>query len=196
MTPIDDLLVEIFDGRRGPLYAEFAEWLRASRRFQAFAAEYRTKTRAKLRNAQGSEGVKDVRAEVEVRRVRDAELDPGERNALVFKLATAICDKVGQMPPGMLNFLWLTAESDISEFHLGAAGLLLRRAYEEKADAFFAGRGFSDAADFLKQYQRLAGVILSRAAAVMWLNPLARHAPPPEIVRALRRAASEQPENG
>lgn len=231
MTSIDDLLAEIFDGKRGPLYAEFATWLRVSRRFQAFATDYRTKIRAKLKNARDAEGLKDARAEleaaalllreksfaleyekyassgargpdftvtfkthtpfnVEVRRVRGAEFDPVDESGQTAKLMAVLCDKVGQMPPGVLNFLWLTADRDMSEPQLIAAGLLLRQLYEAKAEYYFVGRGFAGAADFLKQYQRLAGVILRRGAAEVWLNPLTLQKPPPEIVRTLRRAAS------
>lgn len=231
MTPTDDLLAEIFDGSRGPLYGEFAAWLRASRRFQAFATEYRTKIRAKLKNARDAEGLKDARAEleaaalllreksfaleyekyatsggrgpdftvtfkthtpvnIEVRRVRAA--DPARQAA---RLVAVLCDKVGQMPPGTLNLLWLTAERDLSEAQLAAVGLTLRQLAEGKADPFFAARGFEGAADFLKQYQRLAGVVLRQREAEVWLNPLARHKVPPEIVRALHRAATGVIEN-
>ena len=237
MMSIDDLLAEIFDGKRGPLYAEFAAWLRASRRFQAFAAEYRTKIRAKLRNAANAEGLKDARAEleaaalllreksfaleyekylasgargpdltvtfkthtlfnIEVRRMRAVEFDLADTAGQANKLVAVLRDKAGQMPPGALNFLWLTGGRAVSEQHLAAAGALLRQLGESKADSFFAGRGFEGAADFLRQYQRLAGVVLRQEEAAVWLNPLARLKPPPEILRALLRAASGKSENG
>lgn len=236
MTPTDDLLAEIFDGSRGPLYGEFAAWLRASRRFQAFATEYRTKIRAKLKNARDAEGLKDARAEleaaalllreksfaleyekyatsggrgpdftvtfkthtpvnIEVRRVRAADFDAADPARQAARLVAVLCDKVGQMPPGTLNLLWLTAERDLSEAQLAAVGLTLRQLAEGKADPFFAARGFNDAVDFLRQYQWLAGVVLRQREAEVWLNPLARHKVPPEIIRALRHAASGAAEN-
>lgn len=65
MSTVDDLLGDIFGDDRPPLYTEFEGWLRASRRFQAFAGDYQTKIRAKLRRAAGAEGHDDVRAELE-----------------------------------------------------------------------------------------------------------------------------------
>ena len=65
MPPIDDLLGDIFGEARPAFYGEFEGWLRASRRFQTFAGDYRSKIRAKLRRAAGAEGHDDVRAELE-----------------------------------------------------------------------------------------------------------------------------------
>jgi hypothetical protein len=65
MAPLDDLLAEIFGGRRGPLCYELEEWLRASRRFEAFVTAHRAKIRAKLKYARDTEGGLDVCAELE-----------------------------------------------------------------------------------------------------------------------------------
>ena len=234
MSAIDDLLAEIFDGRRGPLYRDFDAWLRASRRFQAFATEYRSKIRAKLKNARNGEGIMDLAAEletaallltepsfaleyekytasrergpdytvtfkshtsfnVEVRRLRNSE--PGEKDppAQAMKLIAVLCDKAGQMPSGILNVLWLTAEGGVGEAQLSAAVTLLRDLAEHRADDFFVHRGFESATGFLKQYQRLGVIALGQPDALIWSNPLARHKAPPDIVKALRRATSAKP---
>lgn len=65
MAAIDDLLDDIFAGERPAFYSEFEGWVRGSRRFQAFAAAYETKIRAKLSRAGDEATVDDVRAELE-----------------------------------------------------------------------------------------------------------------------------------
>ncbi|MFN8563951.1 MAG: hypothetical protein U0703_20565 [Anaerolineae bacterium] len=229
MPPLDDLIDDIFDGRQPALYAEFAGWARASRRFKAFATTYRGKIRAKLRNARDEAGLLDLRAEleaaalllrderfaleyekhaasggrspdftvtfrtntpfnVEVRRVRSAELSDADAESRSGKLMAVLCDKVGQMPPGVVNLLWLTADGALDEADLSRAAVTLRQLAEGKAQDFFARRGFASAADFLKQYRQLSGVVLHQPGAnVVWLNSLARHKAPPEIVTAIRR---------
>ena len=229
MTPLDDLMNDIFDGKKPALYPEFEGWLRASRRFKAFATTYRAKIRAKLKNVRDEEAMKDVRLEletaalllheerftleyekyaafkqrgpdfsvtfkthtpfnIEVRRIRSVELESADTEARIGKLMNVLCDKVGQMPPSIINLLWLFAEHSLSEADLNDAMLTLRQLAERKTEDFFARRGFASAADFLKQYHRLSGTILRQAGANrLWLNPLARHNVPPEIVTAIQR---------
>jgi len=229
MAPLDDLLDDIFDGKRPPLYPEFEGWVRGSRRFKAFAVRYRGKIRAKLKNARDEGGLSDVRAEletaarllrddrftleyekyaasrqrgpdftvtfkthtpfnVEVRRVRSLELNAEDAEARTAKLMAVLCDKVGQMPPGIVNLLWLIAEDDVSDTDLTRAATTLRQLAERKTEDFFMRRGFESAAHFLKQYRLLSGIVLRQSGEhVFWLNSLARHKAPPEIVNAIQR---------
>jgi hypothetical protein len=229
MTALDDLLDEIFDGKKPALYPEFEEWVRGSRRFKAFATSYRGKIRAKLKNVRDEAGMKDLRAEletaalllreerftleyekyaaskqrgpdftvtfkthtpfnVEVRRIRSVELDDSDTEARLGKLMAVLCDKVGQMPPSIVNLLWLTAEREISEADLTRAVTTLRQLAERKAEDFFTRRGFESATDFLKHYRQLSGIVLRQSGeTVLWQNSLARHKTPPEIVRAIQR---------
>lgn len=125
---------------------------------------------------------------VEVRRIRSLELDDGDSEAHVGKLMAVLCDKAGQMPPSIINLLWLIAEREISEADLSRAAITLRQLAERKVEDFFTRRGFENAADFLKKHQRLSGIILRQSGKnVIWLNSLARHKTPPEIVTALQR---------
>ncbi len=125
---------------------------------------------------------------VEVRRIRSVELDDGATEAHIGKLMAVLCDKVGQMPPSIVNLLWLTAEREISETDLTRVVITLRQLAERKAEDFFTRRGFESAADFLKQYQQLSGIVLRQLGEnVLWLNSLARHKAPPEIVTAIQR---------
>ncbi|HEX3050021.1 MAG TPA: hypothetical protein VHP83_05145, partial [Aggregatilineaceae bacterium] len=189
MPPIDDLLNEIFDGQNPAFYPEFEAWVRGSRRFKAFATSYRTKIRAKLKNAQRESGILDLRAEletamlmlrderltleyetyaalktrgpdftvtfkthtlfnVEVRRLRGFEQDE-DTEAQIGKLMAVLCDKVGQMPPSIINVLWLVSEGKISEADLSRTAAALRQRAESKDDTFFMRRGFQSAVDFL-----------------------------------------------
>ena len=229
MTALDELLNDIFDGTHPAYYPEFEGWVRDSRRFKAFATDYRVKIRAKLKNAQGEDGLTDLRAEletaalllrekrftleyeayaaskqrgpdftvtfkthmpfnVEVRRIHSVELDDEDTDARIGKLIAVLCDKAGQMPPSIVNLLWLRAEGEISEADLSSAANTLRDLAERKTEDFFTRRGFESAADFLKQYRRLSGIVLHQPGTNnLWLNSLARHKVLPEIVTAIQR---------
>lgn len=229
MAVIDELLDEIFDGRKSALYREFDGWVRGSRRYKAFATTYSSKIRSKLKNVRDDAGMKDLRAEletasillreerfaleyehyaalkqrgpdftvtfkthtsfnVEVRRIRSVEIEDADPEAHTVKLMAVLCDKVGQMPPGIVNILWLITERDVSEEDLTRAVVTLRQLAERKVEEFFTRRGFKNAADFLKQYSQLSGIILRQSGgSVLWLNPLARHKVPPDILNALQR---------
>lgn len=130
---------------------------------------------------------------VEVRRMRGVELDEGDAETRVSKLVAVLGDKVGQMPPSIVNLLWLLAEAEIPEADLTRAVATLRQLAEGKAEKFFTRRGYESATDFLKRYQRLSGIVLRQSGEIaVWLNPLARHKAPPEIVAALRRLEVRQ----
>ena len=127
---------------------------------------------------------------VEVRRVRSVEMDdegrePGDR------LISVLLDKVRQMPPGIVNFLWLVSSHELPEGEIDEAAARLRRLAERKDEDYFTRKGFDSAADFLKQYQRLSAIAAGRTVEKMvWLNPLARHKAAPDIVTAIRQLTS------
>ena len=227
MSTLDNLLDEIFDGRPAALRGEFAGWARGSRRFAAFAGEYRSKIRAKLRHAGDDDSRRDLHAEletaalllrderfsveyekyaaakqrgpdftvtfkthtpfnVEVRRLR-AVVDE-DNAARTARLVYVLGDKVRQMPPSIVNLLWLSSDGPAAEDDLSAAATALRQLAERKADDFFTRRGYESASDFQRAYVRLSGVIWRwTGEPVVWLNPLARHKAPPEIITAIRR---------
>lgn len=124
---------------------------------------------------------------VEVRRLRGGDLndDPGARGG---KLIAVLCDKAGQMPPGLVNLLWLAAERAVPEPDLAQAAASLRQLAERKAEDFFTRRGFESAADFVRHFRRLSGIVVCQPDALtVWPHPPARHKLPPEIAAALRR---------
>jgi len=125
---------------------------------------------------------------VEVRRIRKVELEEEDPDARVGKLMAVLCEKVGQMPPSIVNLLWLTAERPIAEDDLSRAVTTLRQMAEHKAEDFFKRRGFASAVDFIWQYSRLSGIVLHQSGKNMiWVNALARHKVPPEIVATIQR---------
>lgn len=125
---------------------------------------------------------------VEVRRIRCAELGDDDAEARALKLVAVLCDKVGQMPPGIVNLLWLAADCPLSEASVNDAMALLRQLAERKVEDFFMRRGFKSATDFLRHYQHLSGIVVWQPGAhIVVPNALTRHKPPPEIVRALQQ---------
>lgn len=128
---------------------------------------------------------------VEVRRLRSSEGAGSAEAALAGpqgKLMAVICDKIGQMPPSMVNLLWLAVDGELGEDDVTVAMASLRRRADAKDEAFFTHHGFADAASFLQQQRRLSGIVIRQVnAAAVWLNPPARHPAPRELVNALRR---------
>lgn len=124
---------------------------------------------------------------VEVRRIRSTEFSV-DTEARVSKLMSVVCDKVGQMPAGIINVLWLTVEHELAETDVSQSTSTLRQLAERKNEEFFIRRGFKNAAEFIRQYQHLSGIVLCQSSGnIVWLNPLARHKLPPEMVNAIRR---------
>ncbi len=229
MSTLNDLLNSIFDNNQSALYPEFEGWVRASRRFKAFATTYSVKIRAKLKKVHDEGGMNDLRAEleaamlllreerftleyetyaaakqrgpdftvtfkthtpfnVEVRRLRSREWDTDNSEARIGKLMEVLCDKVGQMPPSIINLLWLTSDDILAETDIAQAMATLRQLAERKTDDFFTRRGYKSATDFLRQYQHLSAIIVYHATEpILWLNPLARYKAPLEMVNAMRR---------
>lgn len=132
-----------------------------------------------------------LRFNIEVRRLRrsapgdDAPMDLG-------RLIRAICDKLGQLPPGMINVLVLGTDDAVASATdvLSPAMRWLEDRAGQKDEGLFTQRGFTGTRDFLRHYQRLSGALwLSGepiAPARLWRNGQARHALPADLSRALR----------
>ncbi|MBI1278988.1 MAG: hypothetical protein GC179_12740 [Anaerolineaceae bacterium] len=125
---------------------------------------------------------------IEVRRIRYVEMDTDDSDARTIKLMAVLIDKVGQMPPSIVNLLWLNAERQITEDDLARAVAVLLQLAEHKNEDFFTRRGFKNASDFLRQYRQLSGIVVHhKNENIVWLNPLAKHKPLPELVTAMQR---------
>jgi len=129
-----------------------------------------------------------VRFNVEVRRLRpqatpDAPADQA-------RLIRAVCDKLGQFPPAMINVLVFGADGPSSAADaLAPAMRQLQERAADKDEALFQRRGFNGVRDFLRHYQRLSGVLWLAGErgpqAILWRNPQARHPLPADLARAL-----------
>jgi len=157
-----------------------------------FTLEYEKYTASKIRGPDFTVMFKThTPFNVEVRRISSPELDAENIEMRKGKLMAVLCDKVGQMRPGIVNLLWLISEREISEVTLGDALVTLRQLAEHKTENFFTQRGFESAADFLKHYRQLSGIVLCQAGgSELWSNPLAQHKTPPEIAAAIQRLGS------
>ncbi len=158
-------------------------------RDERFAVEYETYVASKHRGPDFAVAYRtNTPFNVEVRRIRGVALEDQDGDARVGRLMGAMCSKVGQMPPGMVNLLWLVGEREIPEDDLARATSTLRQLAETKVEDYFTRRGFESAADFRRQFQRLSGIVLRNPSGLkVWPNPLARHRVPPEIVLAIER---------
>jgi hypothetical protein len=130
-----------------------------------------------------------VRFNVEVRRLRAA--PASETPADPARLIRAICDKLGQLPPAMINVLVLGADGPASGADaLGPAMLWLQDRAAQKDEVLFQQRGFAGVRDFLRRYQRLSAALWlagepGAQAINVWRNPQARHPLPADLARAL-----------
>lgn len=124
---------------------------------------------------------------VEVRRIRTSEAD-GDDAARIAKLMAVLCDKVGQMPPSIMNLLWLVSEREITDDDLSQAIANLRGLADRKDEDYFRRHGSESAAEFVKLYPRLSGIVVWQGSAVMlWINPQAKHKVTSEIGLAITR---------
>jgi hypothetical protein len=96
------------------------------------------------------------------------------------------------MPPSIINLLWLATDGNdvdgLSVDALSGAMAVLRGLASRKDEAYFARRGFASAAEFVNRERRLSGVVIrATGGCAVWVNTNARHAIPPELLRALAR---------
>lgn len=163
-------------------------------RDERFTLEYERYTAARQRGPDFTATFRThTLCNIEVRRIRSSELQAGNDNATANKLAAVICDKAGQMPPSIVNLLWLESGGDLSREDLTRAAAALRQRAEGKDDAFFRRCDYKDAAHFLKQFSRLSAVVLHQAGGcTLWPNLLARHKAPLEIIAAVQKLQSAQ----
>lgn len=123
---------------------------------------------------------------VEARRIRG--LDAADRTLVATRLTDAVCDKVKQMPPGIVNVLALTSAIAVDSSELTQVMVTLRTLAEGKVEAFFVQRRFESATEFIRHYHHLSGILYrSNGSLILWANPLAKHNIPREIANILPR---------
>src|SRR5262245_6505257 len=131
---------------------------------------------------------------VEVKHIRFSAQEQRSAQQEFSKLSNTVCQKIGQLAPGMLNLLVLSYEHEHVDGFDGPTALLqLRRLAEQRDDLFFARRGLADARDFLKQFQRLSAALFrihqqdDGIQSALWLNATAKHQLPNDLRNALLR---------
>jgi hypothetical protein len=128
----------------------------------------------------------NTRFNVEVRRIRVQE--SGQER--VHKLLETVTDKTKQMPPSAINILVMSDGAPAGD-DLAAAAMLLRGLAENKAENFFTRRGYKNAADFLRQFRQMSAILCKTDEEnLLWLNGLAKHPLPRDLVLALERLSS------
>jgi hypothetical protein len=131
-----------------------------------------------------------LRFNVEVRRLRRPAPTPGMSTDQA-PLIRAVCDKLGQLPPAMINVLVLGADGPPSAAEaLVPAMLWLQDRATHKDEALFLQRGFTSTRDFIRHYQRLSAAIWLAGESnpprtSLWRNPQARHPLPVDLARLL-----------
>jgi hypothetical protein len=119
-------------------------------------------------------------------------LDPQQAGG---RLIDTVCDKLGQMRPGMINVLLMATDSDFARLlDLNQAMAQLRERAERKEAGLFSRYGFVNAADFFKHYLRLSGLLVrtadqqeETATSLLWLNKQAKHPLPGPLQMILQR---------
>ena len=136
---------------------------------------------------------------VEVKRFRASAIGHAEEPPEYNRIASTACQKIGQLPAGMINILAISSDSDrYQAADVAAAMAGLRTRAERKDEPFFTRRGFLGASDFLKQYQRLSAVLFhthltasDEPAGVLWPNAIARQRLPNDLRNALQRLGQD-----
>ncbi len=114
------------------------------------------------------------------------------------RLTDSVCDKLGQMRPGMINLLLVMMDSDFFRvLDIQQAMAQLRVRAERKEAGLFARYGFVNSSDFFKYYLRLSGVLVRNAGepgeedgtadSLLWLNKQTKHPLPRPLQTLLQR---------
>lgn len=164
------------------LNVEYEQYAQGKQRGPDFSVTYKTRTRFT----------------VEVKRLRASSEDPAAAKSIRSKLVNSVCDKLGQLPPSVINVLALVGDGPAyAAEDLGATMSLLKERAALRDDAYFVRRGFLSSRDYLKHSQRLSAILLrasmdsiSSNPTVLWSNPEARHPLPRELATLLLRCAT------
>jgi hypothetical protein len=131
---------------------------------------------------------------VEVTRPRASSLliDPGS-DSLTQKLASTLCDKLGQLPPSAANLVTLVGDQPHHALEAVEAAIqLLRRHAAQQDESYFVRHGLDGVRHFHRQHMRLSGILLyslqrnTPPTIALWLNAQAKHTLPPALQNLLR----------
>jgi hypothetical protein len=197
-TAIKDLEVEL----------ETAYWLLQEKRFTVAYEPYNSQ---KIRGADFAVTFKAITFNVEVTRIGsregkqplseleeapdvqpDTQPDPQHAGG---RLTDTVCDKFGQMRPGMVNVLVVVADSDfVHLLDLNQAMTRLKERAEQKEAGLFGRYGLVKTADFFKYYLRLSAILVRPAGeqegttrSMLWINNQAKQPLPGPLRTILQR---------
>jgi hypothetical protein len=118
--------------------------------------------------------------------------DPQQVNG---RLMDTVCDKLGQMRPGMVNVLLIVTDSNFARLlDLNQAMAQLKERAERQEAGLFGRYGFVKTADFFKHYLRLSGILIRTTGeqdatthAILWPNNQTKHPIPRPLQTLLQR---------
>jgi len=102
------------------------------------------------------------------------------------RVATAICAKLGQLPPGAINVLVLAGTDSLAALDIAQVMKDLKQRAERRDQAYFTHRGFTSARAFITTSHRLSAILLPDGD--LWLNPEAARPLPSSVATTLRAA--------
>ncbi|MCA9874997.1 MAG: hypothetical protein KC441_15115 [Anaerolineales bacterium] len=138
---------------------------------------------------------------VEVTRIHSGSLErneksPGfERQQVNGRLVDTVCEKLGQMRPGMSNVLIIVSDSDFfAALDLDQAMTQMKDRVEQKEEGLYGRYGFVKPADFFKYYLRLSAILIrplgseeTKVSPNLWLNNQAKHPLTSPLKNALQK---------
>lgn len=134
---------------------------------------------------------------VEVTRLRLREPAGDDQAGAALKLARAVCDKIGQFPPGAMSLLAVVVPPRAQSDELAPAAIRLIESYAQRAASLASPELRPEGVrEYLRHRQRLSAIALCsftdawRPLLVkLWQNPGAKHPLIPDVVRYLLQAS-------
>jgi hypothetical protein len=168
-SAIQDLAVEI----------ETAYRLLQQKRFTVTYEPYGSQ---KTRGPDFAVTFKSMTFNVEVTRIGSSEAAETPEQA-ALRLTDTVCDKLGQMRPGMINVLAVVMDGRLfSALEIDQAMAQLKGRAEQKDATLFGRYGYLKPADFFKHYLHLSAILLRPTGqpegtppATLWLNNQTKH---------------------
>jgi hypothetical protein len=113
------------------------------------------------------------------------------------RIMDTICDKLGQMRPGMSNVLLIVTDMDFfAALDLEQAMAALKDRVERKEEGLYGRYGFEKPADFFKYYLRLSAILArtpgskqTKIDSILWLNNQTKHPLTSPIQTLLQKAS-------
>jgi hypothetical protein len=159
-----------------------------------FAVVYEPYGSQKTRGPDFAVTFKSISFNVEVTRISPDETE-GTPQEAALRLMDTVCDKLGQMRPGMINILAVAIDGRLfSALEIDQAMAQLKGRAEHKDAALFGRYGYVKPADFFKQYLRLSAILIrptgqpqEKPAIILWLNNQTKHPLPRPVQNILQR---------